>query len=124
MKHGLLTDAVICCFYSVYNALGYGFLEKVYENSLLHELTKRGIHAEAQTPITVLYDGMVVGEYYADMLVDNNLIVEIKAARSLLPEHEAQLLNYLKATEIEVGLLLNFGPKPEVKRKVFDNDKK
>ncbi|HEY5974504.1 MAG TPA: GxxExxY protein [Geobacteraceae bacterium] len=124
MKHATLTDAVICCFYSVYNSLGYGFLEKVYENSLLHELDKRGIHTKSQAPITVHYDGKVVGEYFADMLVDNRLIVEIKAARSLLPEHEAQLLNYLKATEIEVGLLLNFGPKPEVKRKVFDNEKK
>jgi len=124
MKLGVLTDAVINCFYAVYSSLGYGFLEKVYENSLLYELTKRGIKAQAQYPLSVHYDGVVVGEYFADLIVEDGLILEIKSVKSLLPEHEAQLLNYLKATEIEVGLLLNFGPKPEVKRKVFDNDKK
>ena len=124
MKHGALTDAVISCFYAVYSTLGHGFLEKVYENALLHELNKRGIRAEAQRPISVRYDGKVVGEYFADLIVEDCLIVEIKSVRCLLPEHEAQLLNYLKATDIEVGLLLNFGPKPELKRKVFDNEKK
>jgi len=124
MKHGALTDAVINCFYAVYGTLGHGFLEKVYENALMHELNKRGIQAEAQRPISVHYDGRVVGEYFADLIVEDCLILEIKSVRCLLPEHEAQLLNYLKATDIEVGLLLNFGPKPEVKRKVFDNDKK
>ena len=124
IKHKELTDAVICCFYSVYNALGYGFLEKVYVNSLLHELTKRGISASAQYPIPVFYDKKLVGEYFADVVVENSLIVEIKAVRSILPEHEAQLLNYLKATDIEVGLLLNFGPKPEFRRKAFDNARK
>jgi GxxExxY protein len=124
MKQGELKDAVICCFYTVYNNLGYGFLEKVYENALMHEMEKRGIAAEAQFPVTVRYDGKVVGEYFADIAVRQSLIIEIKATRALLAEHEAQLLNYLKATNIEVGLLLNFGPKPEVKRKVFDNEKK
>lgn len=124
MRHGMVTDAVIACFYSVYNSLGYGFLEKVYQNALLQELDKRGIPAEAQVPVTVLYDGRAVDEYYADILVDNKLIVELKATKVLMPEHEAQLLNYLKATEIEVGLLLNFGPKPEIKRKVLDNERK
>jgi len=124
LKFKELTDAVICCFYNVYNALGYGFLEKVYENSLLHELAKRGISASSQYPITVYYDEKVVGEYFADLLVENNLILEIKAVKNILPEHEAQLLNYLKATDIEVGLLLNFGPKPEIRRKVFDNKRK
>ena len=123
-KYKELTDAVICCFYNVYNALGYGFLEKVYENSLLLELTTRGIAALSQSPIAVLYDNKIVGEYFADLVVENSLIVEIKAARNILPEHEAQLLNYLKATEIEVGLLLNFGPKPEFRRKAFDNSRK
>ena len=124
MKQGELTDAVICCFYTVYNNLGYGFLEKVYENALMHEMEKRGIVAAAQFPVTVRYDGKVVGEYFADIVVSQSVIIEIKATRALLAEHEAQLLNYLKATNIEVGLLLNFGPKPEVKRKVFDNEKK
>jgi len=124
MKHKELTDRVLCCFYNVYNRLGYGFLEKVYENALIVELRKRGLASRAQCPITVHYDGYVVGEYIADILVDSKIMVEVKASKSLAPEHEAQLLNYLKATEIEVGLLLNFGPKPDVRRKVFDNDKK
>lgn len=124
MKHKELSDRVLCCFYNVYNRLGYGFLEKVYENALIVELRKNGLASRAQCPIKVHYDGYVVGEYVGDIVVDDKIMVEIKAARSLIPEYEAQLLNYLKATEIEVGLLLNFGQKPEVKRKVFDNDKK
>jgi GxxExxY protein len=124
LKYKELTDAVICCFYNVYNTLGYGFLEKVYENSLLFELKKSGLNALQQYPISVYYKGNIVGEYCADILVDNNIIVEIKAVKTLLPEHEAQLLNYLKATNVEVGLLLNFGPKPEFKRKAFDNARK
>ncbi|MBI5484467.1 MAG: GxxExxY protein [Deltaproteobacteria bacterium] len=124
LKHNELTDVVISCFYTVYNALGYGFLEKVYENALLHELTKRGVSASCQFPIIVYYDGKTVGEYFADMVVESSLIIEIKAAKNIIPEHEAQLLNYLKATDIEVGLLLNFGPKPEFRRKAFDNSGK
>ena len=123
-KHSELTNAVICCFYTVYNALGYGFLEKVYENALLIELTKRGINAVAQRPIKVYYNEAIVGEYFADILVEETLLIEIKAAKSLAPEHHAQLLNYLKATEIEVGLLLNFGVEPEIKRKVYENNRK
>ena len=123
-KHRVLTEGIIKVFYKVYNTLAYGFLEKVYDNAIVVELKREGIHAIAQTPIRVLYDGHVVGEYFADILVDNKIIVEIKAARALAPEHEAQLLNYLKATNIEVGLLLNFGVKPEVKRKVLDNYRK
>lgn len=124
LKYKNLTDAVICGFYTVYNALGYGFLEKVYENALLHELVKREISALPQSPIAVYYDGKAVGEYFADMVIENSIIVEIKAVKSLAVEHEAQLLNYLRATEIEVGLLLNFGPKPEFRRKAFDNKRK
>ena len=124
MKHKALTDAILCCFYTVYNTLGYGFLEKVYENALLIELGKRGIKAQAQYPIAVLYNKKPVGEYFADILVEDAVIVEIKAARNLLPEHEAQLLNYLKGTEVEVGMLLNFGPSPQFKRRAFDNDNK
>jgi GxxExxY protein len=123
-KYKELTEKVIQIFYKVYNTLGYGFLEKVYESSLIIELKKAGIAAIPQTPIKVLYDGDVVGEYFADILVDNKVIVEIKAAKQLAPEHEAQLLNYLKATNIEVGLLFNFGVRPEVRRRAFDNTKK
>jgi len=123
-KHTELTEKIINIFYRVYNKLGYGFLEKVYENAMMIELKKEGIFAIAQAPIRVLYDNIIIGEYYADILVEDKVIVEIKAARQLAEEHEAQLLNYLKATDIEVGLLLNFGVKPEIKRKAFNNLRK
>ncbi len=124
VKHEQLTEQIIKGFYTVYRALGYGFLEKVYENSLAIELRKMRLEVVQQAEIKVYYTGVVVGEYYADLLVADAVIVEIKAVRALLAEHEAQLLNYLKATPYEVGLLLNFGPKPEIKRKVFDNERK
>lgn len=123
-KHVDLTERIIKAFYEVYNTLGYGFLEKVYENAMVIELSKYSLKCSAQVPIRVLYDGRVVGEYFADIIVDDKVIVEIKAAKSLLGEHEAQLLNYLKATKIEVGLLLNFGVHSEVKRKAFNNRRK
>lgn len=119
-----ITGKIIEIFYKVYNKLGYGFLEKVYENAMMIELRREGIPAVPQSAIKVFYEGEVIGEYFADLLIDNKVIVEIKAAKSLAVENEAQLLNYLKATNIEVGLLLNFGPKPEIKRKVFDNFRK
>ena len=124
LKHKDITDTVLRCFYTVYNTLGYGFLEKVYENALVHELTKWNIVVLCQFPIRVHYSGKVVGEYFADLVVENSLIVEIKAAKTFAVEHEAQLLNYLKATKFEVGLLLNFGPKPEFRRMAFDNSRK
>jgi len=124
IKHKELTEKIINIFYRVYNKLGYGFLEKIYENAMMIELKREGILAVSQSPIKVFYDGEVIGEYYADILVDNKVIVEIKAAKRLVEENEAQLLNYLKATDIEVGLLLNFGTEPEVKRKAFDNTRK
>ncbi len=123
-KHKALTETIIRIYYRVYNKLGYGFLEKVYESAMMIEFRKEGIPALSQSPIKVIYEEEVVGEYYADILVDDKVIVEIKATRALALEHEAQLLNYLKATDVEVGLLLNFGPKPEIKRKVFDNFRK
>jgi len=123
-KHKTLTAAIISIFYKVYNTLGYGFLEKVYENAMMYEFKKAEISATSQSPIKVLYEDEIMGEYYADILVDDKVIVEIKAVKNLAPEHKAQLLNYLKATDKEVGLLLNFGPKPEISRKVFDNSKK
>jgi len=119
-----LTEKIIKIFYSVYNKLGYGFLEKVYENAMMIEFRRESIPAISQSPIKVFYEGETIGEYYADMLVDNKVIVEIKAAKRLIEENEAQLLNYLKATDIEVGLLLNFGTKPDLKRKAFDNSRK
>ncbi len=123
-KHSELTDLIIKAFYSVYNTLGYGFLEKVYENAVAIELRKLGLQVIQQAPIHVCYDGQLIGEYFADLLDEDRVIVEIKAADSIVEQHEAQLLNYLKATPYEVGLLLNFGPQPQVRRKAFDNDRK
>ena len=119
--HSDLSDIIIKCFYTVYSTLGYGFLEKVYENSLCIELRKAGLKVYAQQPIDVYYDNEVVGEYYADIIVDNKIIIELKAIEALKEVHGNQLVNYLKATDIEIGLLLNFGLKPEVKRKIFTN---
>ena len=116
-----LTAEIIKRFYIVYNFLGYGFLEKVYEKALKYELEKAGLLIERQKPINVYYETELVGEYYADLLVENKVILELKAAETICEEHENQLINYLKATEIEVGLLFNFGKKPEIKRKAFSN---
>ena len=123
-KYQELTEKIISIFYKVYNKLGYGFLEKVYENALMIEFKKQSIPAISQSPVRVLYEGCIIGEYFADIVVDNKVLVEIKATKYLVKENEAQLLNYLKATDIEVGLLLNFGPNPEIKRKAFDNTNK
>ena len=123
-KHSDLTEQIIGAFFKVYNTLGYGFSEKVYENALGLELRKLGLKAEQQKKILVYYHSQVVGEYFADIVVNETVIIELKAARQLLEEHEAQLLNYLKASRVEVGLLLNFGPKAEHKRKVYDNARK
>lgn len=116
-----ITDRIIKAFYEVYNELGYGFLEKVYENALFLELSTLGLICEKQKKINVFYDNQIVGEYYADIIVNDAVIIELKAAETLCEEHEFQLINYLKATEIEVGLLLNFGKKPQFKRKIFTN---
>ena len=124
IKYKALTEKIIKIFYKVYNTLGYGFLERIYENAMMIELKREDILAFSQYAIKVFYEDEIVGEYFADILADDKIIVEIKATRNLALEHEAQLLNYLKATDKEVGLLLNFGPKPEVKRKVFDNFRK
>jgi len=119
-----LSNQVIQCYYKVYNTLGYGFLEKVYENALYIELLRNGISCRKQAPIKVFYDGIQVGEYFADIIVEEGIIIELKAAEGLVEEHEYQLINYLKATNIEVGLLLNFGKEPQFKRKVFSNERK
>lgn len=123
-KHSETTNQIIKAFYAVYNTLGYGFLEKVYRNAMALELGQAGLTATIEAPIRVYYHNQVVGEYYADLLIAEAVIVELKATRQLGREHEAQLLNYLKATPYEIGLLLNFGPKPEIKRKAFDNANK
>lgn len=120
-KYVDLTDKIIKIFYRVYNDLGYGFLEKVYENALAIELKQHGHRVEQQKQILVRYHGQVVGEYYADLVVDEKVILELKATAAIHDKHEAQLLNYLKATHHEVGLLFNFGAKPDLKRKAFDN---
>src|SRR5579862_2428267 len=119
--HKELTDRIIKAFYAVYNSLGYRFLESVYEKALLVELQAAGLSVGEQVPIIVSYRGQVVGEFRADLVVNSTILLELKAAKDIDPVFEAQLLNYLKATDIEVGLLLNFGPRPSVKRYVFDN---
>lgn len=124
LLHEELTDAIIKTFYEVYNELGYGFLEKVYQNSLYLELKNKGYKVEAQKKISVYYKGTEVGEYYADLLVEDLIILELKAGDSIVKDFENQILNYLRGTECEVGLLLNFGKKPEFKRKIFENHRK
>ena len=119
-----ITDKILKAYFNVYNKLGYGFLEKVYENAMMIELQKLGLYAERQIPIEVFYDEVLIGNYFADILVEHCVIIEIKAVEDLVAEHDAQLLNYLKATEIEVGLLLNFGPTPQFKRRILTNDLK
>ncbi len=119
MIHKEPTETILKGYFNVYNSLGYGFLEKVYGKAMLIELSHLGLKAHKQVPIKVYFRDIQVGEYYADIVVDDKVIIELKAAESLCDEHEFQLINYLKATEIEVGLLLNFGKKPQFKRKIF-----
>ncbi|MCY3024315.1 MAG: GxxExxY protein [Planctomycetota bacterium] len=115
----VLTERIIKCVYAVSNSLGVGFLEKVYENALAHELRKAGLDVAQQHPIAVRYDGVVVGDYVADLLVEKTVLIELKAVRFLDDVHKAQCLNYLKATAIRLCLLVNFGnPKVEIKRLV------
>ena len=123
-KHKELTDRIIQAFYNVYNELGYGFLESVYQNALYFELKNLGLEVEAQKIIDVYYKTLLVGKYKVDLVVNDLIILELKAVDYLVQEHENQLINYLKATDKEVGLLLNFGKKPEIRRKIFDNDRK
>lgn len=125
LKHSETTEKILHAFFKkVYHKLGYGFLEKVYENAMAIELRRAGLKVEQQATIDVYYEGEIVGEYFADLLVNDAVIVELKAARNVSNENEAQLLNYLRATPYEVGLLLNFGPKADFRRKVFDNVRK
>jgi len=121
-KHWDLCHQIVGVFYSVYNELGYGFLEAVYEEALAIGLGEAGPSRQVPTPIW--FHGRTIGEYKADVIVNRVVLLELKAARILDSSHEAQILNYLRATDIEVGLLLNFGPKPQFKRFVFENDRK
>lgn len=124
LLHQQLTDSIIKTFYEVYNELGHGFLEKIYQNSLYLELKNKGFKVEAQKKISVYYKGIEVGEYYADLIVEDLIILELKAADYLVKDFENQVLNYLRGTNCEVGLLLNFRKKPEFKRKIFENTRK
>ncbi|WP_374504965.1 GxxExxY protein [Flavobacterium sp.] len=124
LLHQELTDGIIKTFYEVYNELGYGFLEKVYQNALFFELKNKGFKVEAQKKICVYYKGLEVSEFYADIIVKDLVILELKAADCIVKDFENQILNYLRGTDCEVGLLLNFGKKPEFKRKIFENYRK
>ncbi len=124
LLHQDLSSLIIKTFYEVYNELGYGFLEKVYQNALLIELKNRGLQVSSNEKIKVYYKGENVGDYYADIIVNNTIIVELKATEFIVEAFENQLLNYLRGTDCKVGLLLNFGKKPEFKRRVFENKRK
>jgi GxxExxY protein len=125
LKHQNITDKILHTFFKiVYPKLGYGFLENVYENSMMIALQELGLQVEQQKIITVYFQNQIVGNYFADLVVENKVIVELKAVSRIIKDQEAQLLNYLRATPYEVGLLLNFGPKPDFRRKVFDNFRK
>jgi len=124
LKHADLTEKIIGIFYDVYNELGYGFLECVYEESLVIAFQQSGLAINRQIALPVWFRGHKVGEFRADVLVENSVLLELKSARSLEPAHEAQLLHYLKSTEIEVGMLLNFGTRPQFRRLLFDNERK
>ena len=121
MLHKEITERILRAFFDVYNHLGYGFLEKVYQNALMIELKDIGLEAETERKVDVYYGEKIIGTFFADITVDGKVILELKACEELHDQHKNQLINYLKATELEVGILLNFGPKPTFKRVVFSN---
>lgn len=123
-KHIELTEKIIGCAYKVYNQLGTGFLEKIYENALMIELRKAGLSAQQQYPVKVYYDGVIIGDHVADIMVEDKVIIELKAVNQLVRAHEVQLVNYLKATGLEVGLLINFGDKITIKRRALSKNLK
>lgn len=124
LLHNELTSLILKTYYEVYNELGYGFLEKVYQNALLIELKSKGLQVTPNKKIKVYYKGENVGDYYADIIVNDTVILELKAAEYIIDQFENQLLNYLKGTNCEIGLLLNFGKKPEFRRKIYENKRK
>ena len=123
-KHSELTGKILGAFFQVHKELGYGFKEKVYENALVILLNEMGLKVEPQVDLHVYFHGQMVGEYTADLIVNDVVLLELKAADKIVDDHAAQLLNYLKATNIEIGLVLNFGPTAEFRRKVYDNERK
>lgn len=122
--HQELTKSIIGIYYNVYNELGYGFLEKVYHRAMIIELNKNGYEVEHQKKIEVFYKNEVVGIYIPDLIINKSVILELKCVEYLIEAHENQLINYLKATDCEVGLVLNFGKDPQFKRKIFTNELK
>jgi len=121
LKHSGLTSKIIGVFYDVYNEIGHGFLESTYRAAMVLALTQSGFAVAQEVGVPVWFRGEKIGQYFADMMVENRVLLELKAVRTLEPAHEAQLLHYLRATEIEVGLLFNFGVKPQFRRLLFDN---
>lgn len=124
LLHNELTSLILKTYYEVYNELGYGFLEKVYQNALIIELKNKGLKVTPNKKIKVYYKGDNVCNYYADIIVNDTVVLELKAAEYIIDQFENQLLNYLKGTDCEVGLLLNFGKKPEFRRKIYENKRK
>ncbi len=119
-----ITNTILKVYYEVYNELGHGFLEKVYQNAMYLEVKARGLKVESQKEIKVYFKQQLVGEYYSDLILENKVIIELKATEVLMNAHVAQTINYLKATPIEIGMLLNFGSEPEFKRLIYTNNKK
>ena len=124
LVQGELSRRVIGGFFDVYNELGTGFLESVYRTAMARDLTARGMRVAREVPIEVYFRREPIGRFFADLLVEDRVIIEVRAARSIAPEHRAQLLHYLRATRIEVGLLLNFGPSPNFRRLIYSNPSK
>ncbi len=124
LKYRELTEKILGIFYDVYNEMGHGFLEHVYARAMEHALTAAGLHVAREVPIAVWFRGLQVGDFNADLLVEGKILLELKAARTIDAAFEKQILNYLRATEIETGLLLNFGNKPEFRRFAFENSRK
>jgi GxxExxY protein len=124
LQHGELTRRVIITFFEVYNELGAGFLESVYQVALAQALSAKGVRTDREVPIDVFFRYAVIGRFYADLVVENRVIVEVKAVRCLAREHQTQLLHYLRGTAMEVGLLLNFGVRPQFRRLIYTNDRK
>ena len=124
LKHSALSEKIIGVFYDVYNELGHGFLESTYAQAMLMALEESGLSAAREVPVPVWFRGRKVGQYFADLIVEDVVLLELRAARTLESAHEAQLLHYLRATTVEVGLLLNFGLRPQFRRLLFDNERK
>lgn len=124
MKHEALTEQLIGVFYTIYNELGHGFLESIYQKAFAVVLTEKGLRFQEQAPIEVVYHGVPLGDFKADLIAESSVLIELKAVKALEDAHERQVLNYLKSTNIKVALLLNFGPRPQVRRLVLDNELK